>query len=331
MRGDNICIWKLEKSIEEIIPLLGEVYSKEVDILEPYNISENDKKMLYRWGSIGGIFNINETSINGTILRYINAAAEIEVNALPKSQWIVDGVPLPKEIRVNNSQSRVWIIEWLGATYCIIKGSKSSEGRIRSNLMESNKHTKSRWGSIDFRQVPGYTFDKHFYYWLIKNKNIILKVKDKVIQINDVRGFKSDADRKENSYSGEGSNIDSEIPLKSLVSMDVKLISLYIDVTLEDISYNFFLDYDGRLSVNRGECGNFNNQESKTMEFTEIILNIYYKVIPLLISGFNKAKTEGWLKEEYEFKKQLSLEVIADLIKQNNIDIKEIEQEVSVK
>ena len=60
MRGDNICIWKLEKSINEITPLLSQIYSKEIKILSSYDIPENDKKLIYRWNSIGGDFNINK-------------------------------------------------------------------------------------------------------------------------------------------------------------------------------------------------------------------------------------------------------------------------------
>lgn len=331
MRGDNICIWKLEKSIEEIIPLLQEVYSKNVEILQDYDIPEDDKQLIFRWNTIDGNYSIQEVSIDDTKLRYINASAEVESNLLSQSEWIFDEKPLPKRTRVKNFSSRVWFVERLGVTYCIVKGSKSIEGKIRSNLMESSKGKKSRWGRFEFKEIAGYTFDKHFYYWLIKNKGNTITVDDKEILINDVRGFKSDAaERSESSYSGEGSNIDYEIPLKSLISMDERLISLYIDIVINKVSYNFFLEYDGRISVNRGECGQFTTQEPKLMSIGEIIFNIYYEIIPMLIMCFNKAKTKDWLDEEDKFKRKLSIEVIIALINQNNIDIKEIEDAIIV-
>ncbi|MCD2346742.1 MULTISPECIES: hypothetical protein [Clostridium] len=45
MRGNNTCICKLEKSLNEIIPLLNRDYSKYIDDLLPYNIADDDKPL----------------------------------------------------------------------------------------------------------------------------------------------------------------------------------------------------------------------------------------------------------------------------------------------
>lgn len=330
MKGINTCIWKLEKTIEEIIDLMRSDYSKYIDELIPYQISDKEKKLIYKWSSLEQNFNIKKLMVNGTEIKYVKALAEIENNAIPMNDWIVDDKVLPKEIRVNKNNSVVIFTEVLGSTYCILIGSKSSEGRIRSNLMESNKRKESRWGKVYFSEVPGYIFDKHFYYWLIKNKGTSLNVNDKHIVLNDVKGFKSDADRKAGSYIGEGSNIDLEIPLKSLVSMDEKLVSLYVDLMVNNITYNFFLDYDGRINVYKAGCGEFATETPKQIPMEEIAINVYYEVIPLLISCFNKALSQGWDDVENEFKKNLSIDVIRELIKQNDIKIEEIEEALNL-
>lgn len=298
----------------------------------PYEIPEIDKQLIYKWVTAEQSFTIKEMDVNGIKIRYVKAFAEIETQGIPLSDWIVDDKPLPKEIRVNKNNSMVLFIERLSSTYCIIIGPKSSEGRIRSTLMESAKRKESTWGKIAFKEIPGYTFDKHFYYWLIKNKGNSLKIDERCVVLNDVKGFKSDTDRKENSYSGEGSNIDLEIPLKSLVSMDEKLVSLYVDLLIDKtITYNFFLDYDGRISVHEAECGEFATQTPKQIPIEEIVINIYFNIIPLLISCFNKAISIGWDKIEIQFKKSLSIDVIIELIKQNGIELKEIEQAITKK
>ncbi|MBE6089548.1 MAG: hypothetical protein E7206_16250 [Clostridium beijerinckii] len=330
MKGTNTCIWKIEKTIEEIINLMKSDYSKFMEVLSSYQIPENEKKLIYKWSSLEQNFNIKKLTINETEIKYIKALAEIETNAIPTNDWIVDNRVLPKDIRVNKNNSIVLFLESLGSTYCIIIGSKSSEGKIRSTLMESSKRKESRWGKIQFSDVPGFVFDKHFYYWLIKNKGTSLNINNKNIMLNDVRGFKSDTDRKENSYSGEGSNIDLEIPLKSLVSMDERLVSLFVDLKVDNITYNFFLDYDGRISVYRAECGEFATETPKQMSIEEIVMNIYYEIIPLLKSCFNKAISQGWGDIESEFKKSLSIDVIKELIKQNDIQIKEIEEALNL-
>jgi hypothetical protein len=326
----NTCIWKLERTLSEIVTLLQRDYSKYVEVLEECDISEIDKKLIYRWITTEQVFDIKETTVNNTKVKYIKVFAEIETPAIPLVDWVIDSIPLPKEIRVNKNSSRVVFVERLGSTYCIVIGSKSSEGRIRSTLMESAKRKESSWGKIEFKEVTGYIFDKHFYYWLIKNKNKSLTIDENRVVLNDVKGFKSDMDRNENSYSGEGSNIDLEIPLKSLVSMDEKLVSLYIDLLMDSsMTYNFFLDYDGRINIYEAECGEFATQTPTQIPIEKIVMDIYFRIIPLLRTAFNKALLEGWNDIESKFKKKLSLDVIIGLIKQNDIEIAEISEVIN--
>ena len=296
-----------------------------------YSINEDDKKYINKWVPKSDAFNITNIKINNIDIKYIEAIAVVESPGIPINSWIVDGKPLPKEIRVNKNISTILFLERLGSTYCIMIGSKQSEGRIRSHLMKtSNKRNGPEWGRVEFKEVPGYIFDKHFYYWLIKSKkNLINTVDNRSFVLNDVKGFKSDSERQSNSYEGEGSNIDSEVPLKSLVSLDEKLVSLYIDILIDhNKTYNFFLDYDGRISIYPGSCGKFVSSTPEMFEINQTVLNIYFDILPMLLSEFNKAKQNGWNELENSFKKELSIDVIVKLIQENNINIREIQQAI---
>ncbi|MCD2346743.1 hypothetical protein LQK79_08650 [Clostridium guangxiense] len=79
------------------------------------------------------------------------------------------------------------------------------------------------------------------------------------------------------------------------------MVSLYVNILLDNtITYNFFLDYDGRINVDQHACGEF-----------------------------NISKMNGWGTIEDNFKKKLCIDVIIELIKQNNIQIGEIQQAIT--
>ncbi|RXM68344.1 hypothetical protein [Clostridium tetani] len=330
MKSQNVCIWKIEKKLEEITFLLNEDCSKYVKELKEYNILDSEKKMIYKWTNLNECNNkIKELLIDQKKLRYIKALAEIEYNAIPFGEWIVNDKPLPKELRVNRNNSTVMFVERMGSVYCIVIGGKSLESRIRSRLMHVREKDSS-WGEVQINNIREYSFNKNFYYWLLHNKGKTLNIEDKELKLNDVKGFKSDTDRKENSYRGQGSNIDSEIPLKSIVSMDESVVSLYIDILLNGtISYSFFLDYDGRIGVCQSECGEFATQTPQPMSLDKIILDIYFDIIPFLHKKFNEALSNGWEDIEKKFKKRLSIDIIFDLIRQNSIEFSELEEELS--
>jgi hypothetical protein len=332
LRSINVCIWKLDKTLEEIIPLIREDYSKPILSLMNCSVPIEEKVLSCKWLANGEAeYIIHTSAINNTNIRYLRAIAQIETNSVPEGSMILpDGTPLPKDLRVNNNLSFVLFIEYMGSTYSIVCGQKGMEGKIRSNLMESRKKTQSRWGEIAVRDIPGYTFDKSFYYWLLTNKGQTLQLHESSILLEDVRGFRSDTDRRENSYSGEGSNIDNEIPLKSLVSMDETLVSLKINIRHNNrANYSFYLDYDGRLGVFRGACCEIATQNPQPMELEQIFINLYFIIIPFLLSKFNQANQSGWEAVEASFKKRLSIDIITELMGQNQVTLAELETALS--
>ncbi len=326
MKGTNVCIWKLEKGFEEIIPLLSIDYSEPVQELAAFDLPERDKRLERKWlkaDTLGYV--AQKYEIDNSQIEYFKAVAHMETHSVPRYGIIIDGIPLPKDARVNPINSTVIFADVAHSIYAIIIGSKSNEGRLRSKLMKtSSKRSESKWGEVIFRDIPQYTFDKNFYYWILRNKGLALTIDEKTMYLEDVRGFRSDAERKVHSYSGEGSNISEEIPLKSLVSMDERLVSLYIMIRYNNINYSFSLDYDGRISLYKPECGEHATETPRIIETESLILSIYFQIIPFLIQKYNVAKEEGWDGIQTQFKKELSIDVIKKLMLQNGLSVNEL-------
>jgi|GEM_PF-2700266 len=330
----NVCIWKMEKDLNEISQLLKNSYKKIIPSLVEQNIVDEDKYLLHKWTVTNGSdISRKKIVINGEEYRVIKCVADVEYKDFPEDLWIDKGQVISKDIRIKKKRSYVNFININQGTYCIVSGQKSNEGRIRSNLMQSRvKKELSSWGSIESKVIPEYKFDKEFYYWLIINKgntfpgkDDTVTSKDDTIKLVNVKGFRSDAERNETSYSGEGADIDSEIPLMSLISMNETLVSLYIDVLYKNkINYSFYLDCDGRISVCEMGCGEFATQTPKGLPFDNIIMDIYFKIIPLLLKYFNKDKVGNWNNTCSDFQKKLSIGIIIELAKQNSLTIENI-------
>lgn len=328
-KGTNVCIWKIEKNLDEILPLLREKHFRTIPELEPFFISDEEKKYLYKWISVSYDSNFTKSNmvISNSNIEYIETIAYLERPSMATNKFILTdtGQPLPKHMRVYPCTSKVIFVNRDNYSYCIVCGSKSIEGSIRSNLMQSRKKD-SKWGSIIFSNLPEFKFDKSFYYWLLSNKSKKLEIDEKSILFEDVIGFKSNTERDAHLFEGEGSNIDDEIPLKSIVCMDENLISLYIRLLYDKNIYSFCLDYDGRLSVAFSECGEFATLSPKIIPEVEILLTIYFDIIPFLIEGFNKAKSSDWNEIEDKFRSKNALDVIKRVVSKTGLSIEEISE-----
>lgn len=330
MSGDNICIWELEKDLDEIAPLLQQQNSKIEEVLIDAPISKEDKQYIYKWVSVPDDgFEKQVQVINNKEVEFISTVAELEVPSIARKKMIgVNGQPISKSLRVNKQHSNVLFVNRDGKVYCIVRGSKSLEGRIRSNLMDSRKKKESKWGNITTKDVNGYTFNKSFYYWMLHHKGTPeLTHGIKKMKLLEVKGFKCDSERRTSTYAGQGSNIDNEIPLKSLICIDQKLISLYISILYEKCTYSFYLDCDGRITVFWDECGEHATQNPHPIDEDEILLNIYFDIIPFLIQEFNVALKNGWDKVEIDFRQESAIDVIRKLMLENEISISHLKKD----
>lgn len=321
MNGSNVCIWKIDRDLKDIIPLLKEKYFKEIRELSSCNISQDEKRYIYKWlPKDGADFIKQNIIINNNKIEYLEAIASLEIPSITSSKFIIPstGEPLPKDMRVNVCTSKVIFIKRNGYIYCVVLGSKSLEGKIRSNLLQS-RNRNSKWGEIIFNNVPEFSFNKDFYYWILMNKGKKFNCNGKNLLLEDVEGFKSSTERHTHSYNGEGSNIDEEIPLKSIISTDGNLESLYMKILYGNIMYSFYLDYNGRMSVMFGECGEHATQSPKMISDVQVVLTIYFEIIPFMIKKFNEVQKKDLDEKEFVYRKRKSLEVIKTMAQKNNI------------
>lgn len=330
MKELNACILKLEITIEKIIPLLSKEYSLKIEGLENNDGPTEDKNLIFKWNTVattGNTFEEKNKVIGDTSLKYIEALAQIENLSLTKKQieLIKHTGKLSKDMLVKPKESYVMFIEYLGATYCIMCGPQALEGKIRSTLMEKKLRSESAWGTIYHENLKEYTFGKSFYYWLLDNKGKELDIDNKKLIIKDVRGFKSNTDKKTYSFSGEGNNIDKKMPLKSIVGMDERLVSLYLNIEYKKNNYSLYLDYDGRIRIFIQECYEIGCENIKYLTQQDILLDIYFDIIPFLIKKFNEASIR-WGSSELAFRKQTSIEGILELMNQNSLELKDLER-----
>lgn len=324
----NVCIFKVEKLLPEIILLLKKKYYKPIDELDNLVVEMSEKNCIYQWESIdNNDFNIQNGIIDGTAFEYIEVMACMEIIIMTKSKREQIGavVELNKRMLVETKKSKVLFVNYLGGTYCIVCGPAGLEGRIRSTLMETKERLQSEWGPVYFNNIKQYSFGKSLYYWIIDKKGQDIKKDKDTVRIVDVKGFKSDTERDTSSFSGEGSNIDRRIPLKSIISMGERLVNLYVNMTFNEVTYSFVLHNDGRITLFLSECGVFGSANLRTLTFEEAILNIYFRIIPFLTAKFNEVGIECWDEHEIRLKKNYSLDIILKLMGANSIKLEEIE------
>lgn len=318
MRYANACIWKLEKDLNEIITLLRYDYSEDLDQLTSLNLPELEKKLNHRWSSIDSDIIVKNEDINNEQIEFINVVANMEINNAGEELFIPHTqTPLPKVMRTDFIASNVLFVKRGSTVYAIVKGAKSNEGKLRRRLMISKD-----WGEVNWKPFPEYSFDKSFYYWILRNKGEILKTENNSMHLIEVKGFSGSTDRNAHEFSGKGSNIDNQIPLKSLISMDETLISLHIKIQHNNFQYSFSLNHDSRISVDYSDCVELASQDPKPKPYYRILLDIYFEIIPFLRLCFNS--DSSWKANESAFKKDVAIKAIKELIQQNNIDIKEL-------
>ena len=327
--GKNMCIWSVDNTLEEIKSLISLNYDTEFKTLKDSEFSDEDKKRKCSWTTF---HNIIEKEVSDEIsVSYIKGNAKIEVALLPESKWVDRGQLLSKNIRVTEVSSICMFVRNNSTekVYCIVEGSKSTEGRIRSNLMRITDKDQIvngvTWNGVNYKNVLNYTYESDFFYWLIYNKNRTINIDGYSFEIEDVKQFMSKEDRNEGSCQGDGNEVDREIPLMSLMSIDMKLILLKLKITLNNQShYCFSFAYDGRVIIEDTQCiiqqtvGKYD-----TMDLNKVTLDIYFIILPKLYKQYRE-DIENWQTNKVTFRKKLCFDVIKQMLVENGIDFDEL-------
>lgn len=333
-RYENITIWKVEKTLEEILELIKLDYSIIDEELANCTIPIEEKLINHRWSC--DYDGIQEKVIDDITIRFIFSSAIIETNKFTNSNKLkVRGIPLDKKDRILEQISKVFFVEYMGSVYVIINGAKTNESKVKIILLDQKSKKDSIWGTIYSKNVGIYNFDKMFYRWIIVKKGDTLVDGNNKIRIEDVSGFKTCGDRNSNNFSGEGSNIDNETPFKTIVSLDENISKLHIKLLVNDReSYDFSLESDGRLSITKTLCGEFAVQNPRVYEIEEIAINIYFYIIPLLSKKYNMEKVRNWQETDNKYRTECSKQIIEVLLnkhKDEGIELEEIIKDKKIK
>lgn len=329
-----MCIWSMENTLEEIQSLISLNYDTEFKTLKNSIYSDEEKKRKCSWTSFHNI--IQQSVSDDLSVSYIRGKAQIEMALLPEGKWIDDGKLLSKSIRVTSVSSICMFIknESTEKIYCIVEGSKSNEGRIRSNLMriadKEQIENEVIWNKINYKNIVGYSYESDFFYWLIYNKNNTINIDNYSFVIDDVKQFMSKEDRTEGSCEGDGDEVDREIPLMSLMSIDKKLILLKLKIIFnKQYKYCFSFSYDGRVIIEDTQCI-IQRDEYKydTMDLNKVVLDIYFIILPKLYKKYRQ-EIENWKENKVHFRKRLCFDVINQMLIENDIEFDELAASLS--
>lgn len=319
MKGSNVGVFSVERRFEDLQTLLKGNYFEKAMVLANVNVSEDKKTLYHKWESESG-YNAAFKMINSKQIKYIAANANIE-----KSNYTKERLPdaaaagLDRELLYYKSTSLVLFVETNENKYIVlIKGKKNLEPSIRKRLM---RISKKEWQTC-------FNFDKSFYYWLIHNSKNELNLNGEIMKLKNVRGFKSNTERKQHSYEGSGNGIESETPLKTMIGLDFSVESIEIDIEYKNKEYSFGIDYDGRTQIFETKCRPIGEQSLCFIPWKDLLLDIYFDIIPFLKARYNNDyKTNYGEREELKFRKGESLKAIKELVQKNGLalnDIKDI-------
>ena len=318
LKGSNVGVFSVERRFEDLQALLKGNYFEKVNVLANVDVSEDKKTLYHKWIPDGN-FNIAVRTINNTQIKYIIAYASLERPRFNKEQLpdMANLADLDREFLYRESTSLVQFIRINESKYIVlIKGNKNLESLIRTRLM---KIKRSEWGIC-------FNFDKSFYYWLIHNSRNELDINGERMKLKNVRGFKSNTERKQHSYEGSGNRIESEIPLKTMIGLDFSVESVAIDLEYKNKEYSFSIDNDGRTKIFETKCRPIGAQSLYHIPWKNLLLDIYFDILPFLRHRYNiDSSANDGEREEKKFKIGESLKVIKALMQQNGLVVNDIE------
>lgn len=334
----KMSIWALDPQVqlEQIPELLGIDYSREIDYLQEFELSELDKKLLNRWVEYDQAhgFNIQQQEVLGTVVRYIIAKAYFETSAPPESAIIEGYGPLPRDRRIAPNEMPVLFFESHRRVYVIVTGSDYKTRHIRTVLMGGGRlsdENHRRWGKVQTKEISNYSFNSEFFYWLISQQNSTITVGDINLDISDIRYLsQTGTERTDVRHESQGANITDEAISKTGLGVNSRVGQVGTTIGFTGGNYRLILFENGsvwidnNLSSINGTTGELEPFESN-LEIGS--LSLYASILPLLKTAFNSDRDQGrWTVElQANARKLWALGAINELCSENEIAINEIQ------
>jgi hypothetical protein len=334
----RIEIWGMDRNIDlgDIRNLLVRNYDIPIEYLSEINgLSAHDKTLHNSWiPSDNREFHIESQDIAGQTIRFINAIGQYE-ETLGEQRGIVNGTPLPREVRVFNKTVNVVFFQYDGRVYCALDTSPSQGGRIRSFLFGQRRGNRIiEWGTVEFKNIGFYILDSRFFYWLFSKRGQTLTLPNQAqsqVNVVDISAVSQLADRNAYDSTSQGANILASLPALSGLGSNQSIYNggFYFQ---KDNTFNLFMNIDSNCSctIDAARSNIFNGNELDLIpnNYTKTVLTLYTFLFPGLKELYNHEQNSGqWNHaQETDQRKQWALEVVKELCDENNINIRELQQ-----
>lgn len=333
----RIVIWGMDSSLslEDFLPLLMMNYDAPIDYLEDHQVDMREKTLLNGWRPFNGEeFLIDSLEIQGVEVKYISAIGLYET-AISSTKAIVEGRLLPRTYRVFNRTVNAVFFEIHKRVYAVLEVSSSQENRVRSVLFgQGYKYKKPEWGKVSTKEMPQYSLDSKFFYWIFSKRGQELNIdwgnSTANIKILDVSAVSQYSDRNVHDNRNEGPDVLGSLPALSGLGKNQNVYEGGFQFLIDDVhlfcrfTSNSTCTLDsGRSIITRGE------RVTPIIEaFPRLAVTVYTILIPGLLASFHKESNPGgsWTsKEEEKQRKFWALKVIKELSYDNNITLEDME------
>lgn len=333
----KMSIWALDPqmTLEQVPELLRIDYSREIEYLEEFEISNLDKKLINRWLEYDQAygFDVKQIEVLGNEARYIISKAFFETAASPERAVIEGYGPIQREYRITSYEMPVVFFEYHARVYVIVVGSDYKTKSIRTILMGGGRlsdENHRRWGKVQTKDINNYTFGSEFFYWFISKQNSNISVGDISLDVSDIRFLsQTGTERSDVRHESQGANITDEAISKTGLGVNSRVGQVGTTLGFNGGNYRLILFEDGscwidsNLSAVNGVAGALEPFDSN-LEFGA--LSIYVSILPLLRNAYNADKDQGRWTVEFQAnsRKLWALGAINELCSENEITLDEI-------
>lgn len=280
-----------------------------------------DKTLINGWlPKNGEHFQIDSIDIQGAEVRYISAIGRYEIASSP-SRAIIDNRVLPREYRIFNKAVNAVFFELHGRVYCVLEVSVSQEGKVRSVLFgQGYKHKKTEWGKVASKQLPQFSLDSRFFYWIFSKRgqqlNVVLEDSPFVLNILDVSAVSQLSDRNVHDNRNEGPDVLGSVPALSGLCINQNVYEGGFHLLINNIQLycRFSSDCTCALDSSRSIITRGENVAPVINDFPNLAITVYTLLVLGLLATFHReTQVGGWtVVEENEQRKKWALQVILE-------------------
>lgn len=281
-------------------------------------MSEEEKYYKYTWQAISEIDSINLPCADGSKsfndIRFQVATAKIEY---PKRQKKgLDGKFLPKLDRLNLIEVEVLFFENGNKVYCLI---------LSSNYYSVMRTKKLIGNDILDKVGEPYHIDSEVFNWLFYLFTEKSGIVSDWIQIENIDGFIGNVTDDANIFTGTSKQTSELIVTKAFISNGGLLRKISIRLKTEEVDVVYTIDensnvlIDCRLSI---ILSLFENLKKERF----LLLYLYGYLIVELNRLYQIKQSEFITMNNPLYSKKIGLEVIESIIKNNKIEISEVEK-----